>query len=77
MAPTRTILPIVLLVLAHLAAAWTVVFRFRWDGLALALILHFLIGCLGISIARRVVSPRRLHRHQPVPARRAGGGLLQ
>lgn len=25
----------------------------------------------------RAVSPRRLHRHQPVPPRRAGGGLLQ
>jgi stearoyl-CoA desaturase (delta-9 desaturase) len=59
MAPTRTTLPIVLLVLAHLAAAWTVVFRFRWDGLALALVLHFLIGCLGISIAyHRVLSHR-------------------
>ena len=52
-------MPFLLLAAAHLVAAGTVALRFRWDGLALALGLHFLVACLGISVGyHRVLAHR-------------------
>lgn len=59
MTARAAVVPFVLLVGAHAWAAWLLVFRFSWSGLALAVGLHYLVAGLGISVTyHRVLSHR-------------------